>query len=49
MIFGFDIEKKTFLELFEVLHYNSVGILREYPNYESKLESDLQDVVIILN
>lgn len=47
MTFGFDIQKKTFLELFEVLHYNTVGILREYPNYESKLEAELQDVVII--
>ena len=47
MIFGFDIEKGTFLELFEILHYNVVGTLREYPNYESKIESELKDVVII--
>lgn len=47
MTFGFDIQKSTFLELFEVLHYNTVGILREYPNYESQLESELKDVVII--
>ena len=44
--FGFDIEKRTFEELFEVIHYNSVGILREYPNLNSQLELDLQDVVL---
>lgn len=49
MTFGFDIEKGTFLELFEVLHFNAVGILREYPNLDSQLESELKDVVILLN
>ena len=29
MTFGFNIEKGTFLELFELVHYNTVGILRE--------------------
>ncbi|MBQ2835424.1 MAG: hypothetical protein IJE68_01120 [Clostridia bacterium] len=49
MTFGFDIEKGTFLELFEVLHYNTVGTLREYPNLDSQLESELKDVAILLN
>ncbi len=49
MTFGFDIEKGTFLELFEVLHFNAVGILREYPNLDSQLESELKDVAILLN
>jgi len=47
MTFGFDLEKKTFLELFEVLHFNAVGILREYPNLNSKLEAELKDTVIL--
>jgi len=45
--FGFNIEKGTFLELFEVLHFNTVGILREYPNLNSELEALLKDVVLI--
>jgi len=47
MCFGFDIEKSTFLELFEVVHYNTVGIRREYPNLNCRLESELKDVVIL--
>lgn len=47
MTFGFDIEKRTFLELFEVVHYNAVGILREYPNLNCQLETELKDVVIL--
>lgn len=49
MTFGFDIEKRTFLELFEVLHYNTVGILREYPDLNSQLEAELKDAVILFN
>ena len=45
--FGFDIEKGTFLELFEILHYNSVGILREYPNLNTPIEAALKDTVIL--
>ena len=47
MTFGFDIEKRTFLELFELVHYNTVGILREYPDMNSELESQLKNIVII--
>ena len=47
MTFGFDIEKGTFLKLFEVVHYNTVGILREYPNLGTRLETELKDTVIL--
>ena len=49
MTFGFNIEKRTFEELFEVLHYNSVGILREYSCFNSLLETHLKDVVFFLD
>ena len=47
MAFGFDIEKGTFLELFEIVHYNSVGILREYPNLNTPLEAELKGTIIL--
>jgi len=49
MIFSFDIEKKTFLELFDILHYNTVDILREYPvNYwNCPVEEALRDAIIL--
>ena len=46
--FGFDIQKRTFLELFELTHKNTVGITRSYPNLNCRLENELKDVVIIL-
>jgi len=48
MAFGFDIEKKTFLELFELIHYNLSGTVRVYPDYNTPLENQLRDTVIIL-
>lgn len=48
MSFGFDIEKKTFLELFELIHYNTGNTIRVYPNYDTPLENQLKDTVIIL-
>ena len=49
MIFSFDIEKKTFLELFDILHYNSTNIIREYPiNYwNCPVEEALKDAIIL--
>lgn len=47
MNFGLDIEKGTFLELFDVIHFNTTGIIREYPNLNTPLEAELKDVVII--
>lgn len=49
MIFSFDIEKKTFLELFDILHYNLVDIRREYPvNYwNCPVEEALRDALIL--
>lgn len=47
MTFGFDIEKGTFLELFEIVHFNTVGIIREYPNLNTPLEAKLKDTVIL--
>lgn len=41
MIFGFDIEKKTFLELFELIHYTATDVVREY--WDSRLEAELRD------
>ena len=45
--FGFDIEKRTFLELFEVVHYNTTVILREYQNFNTPIEEVLKDAIII--
>lgn len=49
MIFSFDIEKKTFLELFDILHYNRVDIRREYPvnSWNCPLEEALRDAIIL--
>ena len=47
MTFGFDIEKGTFLELFEIVHYNTVGVLREYPNLNTPLEANLKDTILL--
>lgn len=49
MAFGFDIEKKTFLELFELIHYNISDTVRVYPHYGTLLEKELKDTVIILS
>ena len=49
MSFGLDIEKGTFLELFELIHYNVDNIVRRYPEvYNSPLENELKDSVILL-
>ena len=49
MTFSFDIKKKTFLELFEILHYNTVDIIRAYPvNYwNCPVEEALRDAIIL--
>ena len=49
LIFSFDIEKKTILELFDILHYNTVGILREYPvnSWNCPIEEALRDAIIL--
>lgn len=47
MVFGVDIEKRIFLELFELVHYNVNDILREYPNLNSRLETELKNTVVI--
>lgn len=46
MVFGIDIEKGMFLELFELVYYNANDILREYPNLNSRLETELKNTVI---
>ena len=49
MIFSFDIEKKTFLELFDILHYNTVDIRREYPvnSWNCPFEEALRNAIIL--
>lgn len=49
MIFSFDIEKRTFLELFDILHYNTVDIRREYPvnSWNCPVEEALRDAIIL--
>jgi hypothetical protein len=49
MIFSFDIEKKTFLELFDIIHYNTVDIRREYPvnSWNCPVEEALRDAIIL--
>ena len=49
MIFSFDIEKKTFLELFDISHYNRVDVRREYPvnSWNCPVEEALRDAIIL--
>ena len=48
MTFGFDIQKKTFLELFDIVHYNTQNMIRVYiTSPTSRLEKNLKNVVIL--
>lgn len=48
MDFAFDLEKKTFLELFAIEHRNKKGLLRECKEINA-VEKELRDTVIFTN